>query len=80
MDLIARDGHFLVFIEVKYRKNSRAGDPSEAVNPKKQQRMIRAARVYLMKEHYSAETPVRFDVVSVLQNTIRVIKDAFWVS
>ena len=32
IDLIARDGRYLVFVEVKYRSDEKAGDPSEAVN------------------------------------------------
>ena len=37
IDLIGRDGTFLVFVEVKYRRDMRSGDPAEAVTPRKQQ-------------------------------------------
>ena len=44
IDLIARDGRYLVFIEVKYRKNLQMGDPLEAVDVRKQQRIYQTAR------------------------------------
>ena len=80
LDLIARDGRYLVFIEVKYRSSGRSGDPAEAVNPAKQGRIIRTARYYLMKQGYGTETPCRFDVVSILGDEIRLIRDAFWMT
>ena len=78
IDLIAEDGEYLVFVEVKYRSSRKAGDPAEAVTPEKQKRIIRAARVYMMKEHIRPDRPVRFDVVSILDGEIRLIRDAFW--
>ena len=41
IDLIARDGRYLVFIEVKYRVNAQMGEPQEAVDTKKQQKISR---------------------------------------
>ena len=46
IDLIARDGGYLVFIEVKYR-SSPTGDSLEAVNRRKQRKIIRVAEYYL---------------------------------
>ena len=40
IDLIARDGEVLVFVEVKYRKSLNQGDPMEAVNDRKQRRIV----------------------------------------
>lgn len=77
IDLIGRDGRCLVFIEVKYRKNSRFGLPAEAVDRRKQNRIIYTARHYLMSRGYSSLTPCRFDVVSILGSEITVLKDAF---
>lgn len=79
IDLIARDGSYLVFIEVKSRKDRKSGDPAEALTERKKQRICLAARVYLMKERLSPETPVRFDVVSILAGEINLIRDAFWI-
>ncbi len=77
IDLIARDGNTLAFIEVKYRKNLTAGEPAEAVDVRKQQRIRKAALSYLYENRFSMDTACRFDVVTVLGQTIRLIRDAF---
>ncbi len=65
IDIIARHGQFLVFVEVKTRRSDRYGSPLEAVDRRKQRQMIRAAQAYLARE-VSTETAARFDVISVL--------------
>lgn len=77
IDIIARDGGWLVFVEVKYRSDSRKGYPEEAVGFHKQQRIRKTARHYLYCHRYGEDTPCRFDVVSILGEEIRVIRDAF---
>ena len=62
VDLIARDGDVLVFVEVKAR---RRGDPAEAVTPEKQRRLTLAA-LHFLKRHGLLECRSRFDVVAVL--------------
>lgn len=80
IDLIGRDGRFLVFIEVKFRSSLKAGDPAEAVDQRKQRRIITAARYYLADHGFDEDTPCRFDVAAVTEAEIRIIKDAFWAS
>jgi putative endonuclease len=65
IDLIARDGRFLVFVEVKTRRSSASGLPVEAVDLSKQRQLTRLALAYL-KQHRLLEWPARFDVVSIL--------------
>ena len=65
IDIVAREGAYLVFIEVKYRRGAECGDPSEAVDRRKQQTISRVALFYLLWHGYAEHTPVRFDVVSV---------------
>ena len=77
IDLIGRDGRYLVFIEVKYRKDSRCGDPLEAVDRRKQERILLTARFYLRSRGYSELTPCRFDIVAVRGENITVLKNAF---
>ena len=77
IDLIAKDGEYVCFIEVKYRKSNRFGVPEEAVTPSKQKKIIQGARVYLYKNRYPTDTPCRFDVISVFGQDITWIKDAF---
>ena len=77
VDLIARDGEYLCFIEVKYRGEEEAGTPEEAVDGKKQRRISGAALHYLMRQGLADTTPCRFDVVGIRPGQIRVIKNAF---
>ena len=76
-DLVAMDGKYLVFAEVKARRSPRAGSGAEAVDRRKQMRILHAARVYLMLHHLPQETPVRFDVVSIDAGSVRLIRNAF---
>ena len=62
---MAREGAYLVFIEAKYRRGAVCGDPSEAVDHRKQQTISRVALFYLLCHGYAEHTPVRFDVVAV---------------
>lgn len=77
IDLVARDGRYLVFVEVKYRRDAREGDPLEAVNSRKQGRIRRAAQVYLKLHHLGEDTPCRFDVVGILGEAVTHVEDAF---
>ncbi len=63
IDLILLDGETTVFVEVKARSTDKFGLGREAVDTRKQKRMIRAAKAYMMKN--GAEIPARFDVVEV---------------
>jgi len=55
----------LVFVEVKTRRNERAGSPAEAVTTEKQRRLRRAAASFL-KTHDLTDHPIRFDVVAIV--------------
>ena len=72
IDIIARDGRYLVFAEVKYRRDGQTGDPLEAVDRAKQRRISRTAQYYCL-------TPCRFDVAAVLgtDGEVRLVKHAF---
>lgn len=77
IDLIARDGECLVFVEVKYRKGRRKGDPLEAVHQKKQKIIGQVAAYYLLTHPNWEDCPCRFDAVGILDGEIRLIKNAF---
>lgn len=77
IDLIAKDGRYLVFVEVKYRKNDETGNPLEAVNRRKQQIISRVANYYCLTHGYGENTPCRFDVVAIWGERIKVVKNAF---
>lgn len=64
IDVVARDGEALVFVEVKERRSASHGTAVEAVTAQKRARVVRAARIYAASEGLS-EAPVRFDVVAI---------------
>jgi putative endonuclease len=80
LDIVCRDGEYLVFVEVKARQSGSFGDPEEAVTLQKQQRLVWMATDYLAR-HRLEDVPCRFDVVGVNTATdpptIVVIDDAF---
>ncbi|QMV40190.1 YraN family protein [Cohnella cholangitidis] len=66
LDLIARDGETLVFVEVRSRSNpSRFGTAVEAVTPRKCRQVRELATIYLKQRKDDAILSVRFDVVAV---------------
>ncbi len=77
IDIIAREGPVLVFVEVKSRAGGEFGGPAEAVDPTKQRRMIAAAREFLGTT--GCDLPARFDVVTFLDGKARLLRDAFQV-
>lgn len=77
IDLIAMDGDYLVFVEVKYRSTSGCGLPLEAVDHKKQKKILSVARYYMLTHGYPENVNCRFDVVSIMGNEISLISNAF---
>lgn len=65
IDLIARDGETIVFVEVKSRRSHAAGRPEEAVTMTKQRQLTRLALEYLKRRGWLGTRRARFDVVSV---------------
>ena len=63
IDLVMENAEFLIFVEVKLRKNSRFGTPAEAVTRKKQERLRNTALIYL-QDHPIQKQP-RFDVIEI---------------
>lgn len=77
VDLICRDGEYLVFVEVKYRSGGRLGEPLEAVDARKQKRIRNAAVYYMFSHQIPEDCPCRFDVVGILGDRVEVVQDAF---
>jgi putative endonuclease len=78
IDIIARDGGTLCFIEVKFRGSDRFGRPAEAVNRAKQARIVKSALQYI-KENNIEKGSFRFDALlfGPGENEAELIKDAF---
>lgn len=58
-------GELLVFVEVRYRRDSRHGSAAESITIHKQRRIIGAAQDFLMRHQDFADHPCRFDVVAL---------------
>jgi len=83
IDLVARDGEVLAFVEVKTRASDQFGDAAAAVDREKQQHLTSCAREYL-RLLGNPRIPVRFDVVEVYMDDdarepreVRLIRGAF---
>ncbi|MCX7715354.1 MAG: YraN family protein [Clostridia bacterium] len=85
IDIIANDGEYIVFVEVKTRQSRSFASPCEFVDIKKQRKIIKSAICYM--QIYNKSSAVRFDVVEVLYKAkngifetteLNHIKNAFW--
>ncbi len=83
IDLIAREGDVVVFVEVKARVSRDFGPPQSSVTLTKQRQIIKAAGLFLERERLT-EAPCRFDVVAVTfegrrgqRPEVLLIRDAF---
>ncbi len=80
LDIVAQKGNWIVFVEVKTRENSYAGEPWESVNIQKQRRIIQAANEYLVLKDISLQS--RFDIISIVHNSkyskLEHLEDAFY--
>lgn len=80
IDIIARDGEFLVFCEVKTRVSDQYGDPEFAITPKKQQQIRKVAGAYLYENDIAGHA-CRFDVIAIRMRNgkaeVNYIRNAF---
>ena len=77
VDLVGIDRNCLVFFEVKWRRSTYSGDPSEAVDFRKQARICRVSDHYRMMHQKLALLQLRFDVIAMDEKEIKWIKNAF---
>ncbi len=79
VDIIAKDGNFLVFVEVKCRSTNIFGEPQTFVSEKKQELFMLAAEAYLEEKDLNSE--IRFDIIGIIlpsqKAKIEHFKDAF---
>ncbi|MCX7759654.1 MAG: YraN family protein [Hydrogenothermaceae bacterium] len=76
IDIIAKDGNCLVFVEVRSRSYDTFGKALESIDIKKRMKLSKMANYYLtnLNQHFDE---VRFDVVSITGDEIEHIKNAF---
>lgn len=81
IDLIARHGEVMVFVEVRYRQQEKHGSPLATVTVSKQQKIRLTARHFLQKNGLTNKMPCRFDVIGITGHgrelEYRWIKNAF---
>lgn len=76
VDLVARRGSVVVFVEVKARASDAFGSGPEAVTPRKQRELVRAASAWLQR-HGRPEDVARFDVITVRGLKVDWMQNAF---
>ena len=76
IDIVARHGATLVFVEVKVRDTAECGTAAEAVTRAKQRRLARMAEDYVVRRDVR-DQPCRFDVVAIDAGVVTVYPDAF---
>lgn len=79
IDLIMRNGAYLVFIEVRYRSSMSYGGGIASVTYAKRQKIVKTSTHYMMKHKIYDKFPIRFDVIGIdgKSGAITWIKDAF---
>ncbi|MBR5931190.1 MAG: YraN family protein [Lachnospiraceae bacterium] len=77
IDIIAREGDVICFIEVKYRASKRYGGASYAISTQKQQKIRKVAQWYISSHHLGSSTFFRFDAVLIEGEEIRYIRNAW---
>lgn len=79
MDIIAREGLQLVFIEVRTRSSGRCGWGEETITPQKRARLNRIASHYIKFRGYKTWPPMRFDLIAIrLGDTPGNPLDIYW--
>lgn len=77
IDLIARDGTTLVFVEVRFRRNRSFGGAGVSVDYRKQKKLLATANGYL--QYRRLDCPCRFDVFSIEQDKIAGTLNIDWI-
>lgn len=76
IDLVARQGRTVVFVEVKLRNDQRFGSAAEAITGRKRRELVRAASAWLQR-HGRHDDVARFDVFTVDGKQIVWLQNAF---
>lgn len=77
LDIVAKDGQTLVFVEVRTRKDNMFGHPLETLTKAKQLKIVKASRRYIQEYKVKASS-YRYDVIAILNENIEHIVNAFY--
>lgn len=64
IDIIAEKGNYIIFVEVKFRKNPEFGKAEEAISPQKLKKIVSTANFYL-KNFYRKNKNPRIDIIAI---------------
>lgn len=79
IDIIALDGNYLVFLEVRARSNPFFLSAAASVDKRKQQRLVRTAQMFLQRNRQWAHLPCRFDVIAFEPRQFDFNKTGRWI-
>lgn len=65
IDLIMRDNQLIIFVEVKYRRQTRFGSSLEAIDMQKRAKLVRTAEYYLLRNRINSTCQIRFDAITI---------------
>lgn len=74
IDLIAKDGDSIVFIEVRCKRGGEFGTPAESITHSKMEKLLTTAEHYLLDNDLT-DVPCRFDVVEVVSECGKLVVD-----
>lgn len=77
LDIIARDGETLVFVEVRGRADDQRGHPFETIDARKRARLRRGATGWLVKRDLWERVAVRFDAIAIVGEELEWLRDCF---
>ena len=77
IDIIAKDGNILVFVEVRTRTDNVFGNPLETITKAKIKKIVNTSRKYLLEHKISCQG-YRYDVIGILYDKITHIENAFY--
>jgi putative endonuclease len=77
IDLVMREGETLVFVEVRYRRNSAFGGALGSVTMAKRRKLISAAHIWMAWHPHDARRPSRFDVMAFEGEDVEWVRAAF---
>lgn len=77
LDVVAKEGAYICFVEVKYRKDDRHEAPAGLIPNAKIRNICRASQFYMSERRILPDTPVRYDVVLIVGEETTLIRNAF---
>lgn len=78
LDIVAKEGEYLCFIEVKYRRNDQYEAPAGVISTAKMRKICRASQFYMKEKRILPDTPVRYDVVMMVGEELTLMRNAFF--